>query len=184
MPSQVVAGVRAPAEQLAPLQPVLVDQARQAPAPSQVPSLEQSPADTLLATQRPLGSALPEPTGKQVPALPASLQLLHSPAEASSLHALSQHTPSVQKPLTHWLPVVQAVPTGFKPQELPTQVVGGTQSASEAQVALQAAELQMKVPQETLAGVLHVPAPSQVDTGVSEDVEAQSAGLQLSPLAK
>jgi hypothetical protein len=79
---------------------------------------------------------------------------------------------------------VQAVPTGFNPQELPTQVLGGTQSASEPQVALQAAASQRKVPQDTLLGVVQIPAPSQVDTGVCHDEDVQSAGLQLSPLAK
>ena len=61
---------------------------------------------------------------------------------------------------------MQAVPTGFKPQELPAQVLGGTQSASERQVDLHAAALQMKVPQGTLPGVAQAPTPSQVETGV------------------
>ena len=105
-------------------------------------------------------------TGKHVPTLPVSLQLLHRPVVASSLHALSQHTPSVQKPLTHCVPAVQAVPTGFRPQALPAQVLGGTQSASKIQVDLQAAGSQVKVPQETSPGVVQAPAPSQVETGV------------------
>ena len=101
LPSQVAAMVWSLPMQLSCRQPVLLDQGLQAPVPSQVPSLEQSPADATLATQRPLGSAPPVATGKQVPILPACLQLLHRPVAALSLHALSQHTPSVQKPLTH-----------------------------------------------------------------------------------
>jgi hypothetical protein len=112
------------------------------------------------------------------------LQLLHKPVVASSLHALSQHTPSLQWPDTHWLLAVHAVPIGFKPQELFTQVFGATQSASERQVDLHTAALQTKVPQEALAGVAQAPAPSQVEAGMSWDGEAHSAGLQLSPLAK
>jgi hypothetical protein len=101
LPSQVAAMVWSLPVQLSCRQPVLLDHGLQAPAPSQVPSLEQSPADATLATQRPLGSAPPVATGKQLPTLPACLQLLHRPVVALSLHALSQHTPSVQKPLTH-----------------------------------------------------------------------------------
>ena len=143
LPSHLVSGVSAPAEQLAGRQPVSVDHGRQAPAPSQVPSLWQSAADAVVATQRALGSAPPEETGRQLPTLPVTLQLLHRPVVASSLQAPSQHTPSVQKPLTHWVPAVQAAPSGFNPQELPAQVLGGLQSASERQVDLQAVASQM-----------------------------------------
>jgi hypothetical protein len=52
--------------------------------------------DALLATQSPLGSAPPAATGRQVPTLPANLQVMQSPVVALSLHAVSQHTPSVQ----------------------------------------------------------------------------------------
>lgn len=79
---------------------------------------------------------------------------------------------------------MQAVPRDFKPQELPTQVLGGTQSASEAQLALQALPLHMKLPQLRLSGVIQAPAPSQVEAGVWDELEAQAAGLQLLPLSK
>lgn len=116
--------------------------------------------------------------------MPATLQLLHRPLAASSLQAVSQHTPSLQWPLTHWPLAVQAVPKDFKPQELPTQVLGGTQSASEAQLALHAPPLHTKVPQLRLSGVMQAPAPSQADAGVWDELEAQAAGLQLLPLSK
>ena len=41
----------------------------------------------------------------------------------------------------------------------------------------------MKFPQGTLAGVLQVPLPSQVEAGVAEEVLAQTAALQLTPLS-
>gem|GEM_PF-4341264 len=75
------------------------------------------------------------------------------------------------------------MPFGFRPQELLTQVLGGTQSASEVHVDLQAAALQTKVPQEALLGVTHVPAPSHVDAGVCSEGEEHTAGLQFLPLS-
>jgi hypothetical protein len=75
------------------------------------------------------------------------LQLLHRPVLASSLQAESQHTPSVQYPLTHWALDVQGAPGAFLPHKLFTQVLGDKQSASEAQVDLQLVPLQMKAPQ-------------------------------------
>jgi hypothetical protein len=85
---------------------------------------------------------------------------------ASSLQALSQHTPSVQCPLTHWPEAVQAAPIDFKPHDPRRQVLGETQSVSELQADLQAAPPQVKVPHEMLAGVTQVPAPSQAEAGV------------------
>lgn len=78
---------------------------------------------------------------------------------------------------------VQAVPRDFKPQELPTQVLGGTQSPSEAQLALHAPPRHAKFPQLRLAGVMQAPAPSQADAGVWDELDAQAAGLQLLPLS-
>jgi hypothetical protein len=115
--------------------------------------------------------------------LPATLQLLHKPLVASSLQAVSQQTPSLHWPLRHCPGAVQAAPKDFKPQELPTQVLGATQSASEAQLALHALPLHVKLPQLRLSGVMQAPAPSQVDTGVWDELDAQAAGLQLLPLS-
>lgn len=101
-PSQLAAVVSVLPLQLACRQPVAVDHGRHAPAPLQVPSFPQFPADGLVARQRPLGSPPPETTGEQVPTLPETLQLRQSPAApAASVHAESQHTPSVQKLEAH-----------------------------------------------------------------------------------
>jgi hypothetical protein len=146
LPSQLADGVSVLPVQLAGLQPVLVDQGRQAPPPSQVPSFEQSPLAALLATQSFFGSAPPAGTGEHVPTLPETLQLRQRPPVVASLHAELQQTPSVQKLLSHWLPAVQAAPGGFRPHELFAQVLGTTQSASVLQMLSQAAEEQIKVP--------------------------------------
>jgi hypothetical protein len=38
------------------------------------------------------------------------------------VQALSQHTPSRQKPLAHWLPPVQAAPLGRLARQMPVEV--------------------------------------------------------------
>ena len=96
--------------------------------PLQVPSFEQSPAPGLLAAQRCLGSDWPLATLEHLPTLPATLQLLQSPPVAASEHALSQQTPSVQKPDAHWLPLAHAPPLDIRPQEPLEQVLGDLQS--------------------------------------------------------
>jgi hypothetical protein len=174
-----------PPLQLSGRQPVLVDHARQAPAPLHVPSFEQSPPTTLLFTQRDFGSAPPLSTAAQVPAalVRVPLQVLHRPSLASA-HALLQHTPSVQKPLWHWLAAVQAAPFTLRPHEPFTQVLGGTQSCASVaavQLVLHEPFAQSKVPHETLAGVTHLALPSQVEAGVSEAWVAHAAALQLRP---
>ena len=183
LPSQFTAGANVLPVQVAPRQPVAVDQGRQAPAPLHVPSFVQFPVAALLATQRPFGSDAPAPTGEQVPTLLATLQLKHRPPVAASLQAVLQQTPSVQNVLAHWEPDAQAAPAGFRPQELFTHVFGGTQSASAAHVFLHAPAAQINVPHDWFAGVAHTPRPSQVDTGVADDVVAQTAGLQFAPFA-
>ena len=172
------------AVQLANLHPAVIDHGRQAPAPLQVPSFEQSPPMALLAAQSFLGSAPPAGTGEHVPALPETLQLMHKPPVVASLHALSQQIPSVQKLLEHCDPAVQLAPFALRPHELFTQVLGATQSASVLQLLSQAAELQINVPHGLTGGVTQAPCPSQAEAGVTDEAVAQTAFLQLSPLAK
>src|SRR6266540_4188940 len=114
-----------------------VNHGRQAPLPLQVPSFVQLPAPALLATQRCLGSDWPLGTLVHLPRLPATLQLLQRPLEASA-HALSQQTFSVQKPEAHWLPAVQAEPLLLTPHDPFTHVLGDLQSPSLWQLVLQA----------------------------------------------
>ena len=69
----------------------------QAPLPLQVPVLPQVP----LAPHWPLGAAVPDEIGAQLPD-PLTLQALQVPQGP-----LPQQTPSVQKPLMHWLAEAQ-----------------------------------------------------------------------------
>jgi hypothetical protein len=183
-PSQFAAGWKVLPVQLACRQPTLVDHGLHAPLPLQVPSFEQFPVEGLLAAHRCFGSGWPSCAGEQVPTLPGTLQLMHSPPVAPSLQAVLQQTPSVQVPLLHCLPLLHAAPFALRPQELFTQVFGGRQSLSRLQVERQALPLQVKVPQETSAACAQLPRPSQAEAGVREDALEHAAGLQGSPCAK
>jgi hypothetical protein len=108
---------------------------RQAPAPSQTPSSPQVLG--CVAVQRPRGSAMPAVTLLHTPAAPGRLQAWQVPQLADS-----QQTPSVQKPLAHSLPAVQATPPVRRPQLPPWQTLGGWQSSSRPQAVKQLAPLQ------------------------------------------
>lgn len=185
LPSQVAARTWVLPLQLSFRQPVVFVQGRQAPAPSQVPSLEQSPWLLSLLTQRNFGSASPPSTLAQIPPglVLVPLHVRHSPPEAASAQAEVQQTPSVQKPLVHCWAEVHAAPFVFRPQEPFTQALGGVQSESVVQVVLHAPELQTKTPQPRLAGVVHAPLPSQVEAGVTREALAQTADLQDKPFS-
>jgi hypothetical protein len=176
-PSQFAAAVALLLAQLARRHPVEFDHCRHAPAPLHVPSFEQSPAPTLLAVQRCLGSAPPLATAEQVPTLPETLQLMHKLPVVASLHAVLQQIPSVQKPLKHCALFAQVAPMDFLPHELFTQVLGETQSLSTLQVVKQAPLAQVKGEHGLSGGVTHLPLPSHLDAGVSEDVVEQLDGL-------
>jgi hypothetical protein len=153
LPSQLAGRVCVLPTQLSWRQPVVLDQGRQAPAPLQVPSFEQLPVAALLFTQRDLGSAPPSATLAQVPTgLPVvPLQVLHNPPVMASEQRVSQHTPSVQKPLAHWLALVHGAPFTFRPHDPFTQVLGGMQSwasVATVQLLLQAPATHAKVPQD------------------------------------
>ena len=152
--------------------------------PLQVPAFEQSPPRALLATQSFFGSAPPTGTGEQVPTLPETLQLMQIPPVAASLQAVLQQTPSVQKPLAHWGPAsgARTVRRAFCPQELPTQVLGGTQSLSVAQIFSHAAELQMerraaRYVRRELSGELHQTVAAKA--GVSDKFVGATGGLAI-----
>lgn len=187
-PSQVAGSVCMLPVQLSFRQAVAFDHGWQWPAPSQVPLLLQLPAAASLAWQRAFGSAFPAATLVQVPAgtVPTPLQVLHKPPRTASLQAVLQHTPSVQNPLWHCCALVQAAPFTLRPQDPFTHVLGGVQSCASVaavQLLLHAAFWQAKAPHDWLAGVTQVPAPSQVEAGVTDDEVAQTAGLQRIPLS-
>jgi hypothetical protein len=97
---------------------------------------------------------------EQVPA-PFRLHDLHPPQLATL-----QHTPSVQKPLPHWLAEEQAMPrpVGLT-QVVPLQTKPLAQSALPAQLVRQVDPLQTYAPQLCDAGWVHAPEPLQRDAG-------------------
>jgi hypothetical protein len=101
--------------------------------------------------------------------------LLHTPADAVSAHDLqmpvqvvSQQIFCSQLPDRHSSLVSQIAPFDLRPQRPPVHTAGDRQSASAVHDALQALglELQRYGKQLDVPGMLHVPAPSQVDSGV------------------
>jgi len=151
-----------------------------APAPLQVPVLPQGAA----AAHWPEGAVVPAAIAAQVPRLPVRLQALQVPQGP-----VPQQTPSVQKPLMHWLAVVQACPLGLSAQLLlvpePWQVVGATQSVSAVQVVLQTLLVvsQTKLPAQVVGvAAAQVPAPVQCETGVKVEPAGQVAVPQATPV--
>jgi hypothetical protein len=114
-----------------------------------------------LSLQVPLGSAPFTTTGAQVPADVGIAHDMHVPA-----HAVWQQTPCAQIPVKHSVPSLHDPPGDLSPQEPLSQVDGATQSASDAQVALQTEVPHLYGAQEVAAGVTHAPAPSQADAPV------------------
>jgi hypothetical protein len=132
----------------------------QAPLPSQKPVVSQLAAPAF--EQVFVGSGPPLGTGVQVPAVAERAQERHVP-----VHAVLQQTPCAQKPLAHSAPSAQVAPGDLRPHEpLPLQTAGASQSASAAQLALQAEAPQRNGKHELAVGVTQAPAPSQVEPGV------------------
>ena len=159
-PSQVPAGVLVAPVQLAVPQLVPALVARQAPAPLQVPSNPQGGA----AVHPWCGSAAPEGTGWQEPALPVRLQTWQVPQLAAE-----QQTPSTQWALSHSVSAVQIWPRRLSPQD-PSGLQNwpGAQSALLAQTETQVwvVALQVNGVHFCVAAVWHLPAPSQVAASV------------------
>lgn len=97
------------AEQYVPLQYVLLGQPL-------VQVMGQSASEPLHTTPMPQAGepALPDAAGEQVPGAPGSLHTSQLP-----LHALSQHTPSAQKPVEHCTLAVHASPEPLKGMQAP-----------------------------------------------------------------
>jgi hypothetical protein len=129
VPLQVRAGVNVDPEQLCATQIVPLAYSRQAPPPSQAPSVPQVEAP--LSAHWPRGSA-PAGTSVHVPAVPVMPHDRQAPEQA-----VRQQVPCSQKPLEHSACAVQAAPLGRLPQLPPVQTLGATQSASAVQVTLE-----------------------------------------------
>jgi hypothetical protein len=166
LPEQNGCGVKVVPEQVGPLQVTEVLACWQPPAPLQAPVFPQGGA----AGHWPAGAVVPVGMNAQLP-IPLTLQAWQVPQAE-----LPQQTPSVQKPVRHWLAAVQAWPLGLRAQLLlvpdPWQVSGATQSPSTAQVVLQTLLVvsQTKPPaQVEEVGAAQVPLPLQCETGVNVD---------------
>jgi hypothetical protein len=153
-------------EQVGPLHMTEALACWQAPAPLQAPVLPQ----VVLTAHWPAGAAIPVGIGEQLPR-PLTLQAWQVPQAE-----LPQQTPSVQKPLMHWLAVLQACPLGLSAQLLlvpaPWQVSGATQSRSAVQVVLHTLLVvsQLKPPaQVEEVGAAQLPLPLQWEIGVKVD---------------
>jgi hypothetical protein len=118
---------------------------------------------------------LPDGTGEQVPADPASAHDRQVPVQA-----VSQQTPCAQKPDTQDAAAVHAAPGGSLPQLPLAQTLGATQSAFVVQVTLQADAPQAKGVHVAVVAGRQVPAPSQVRDCVRVD-PVHEAAAQLVP---
>jgi hypothetical protein len=131
VPLQVRVGVNVDPVQAAATQAVPLAYRRQAPAPSQNPSVPQAAAPLSVHW---LSGSWPAGTLVQVPTVPVSAHDWQVP-----VHAALQQKPCAQNPDVHWPAVVQAAPAAFVVQLPPLQLKGETQSASAVQVVLHAA---------------------------------------------
>jgi len=104
---------------------------RQAPLPSQVPSVPQLAAP--LSMHWFSGSA-PTGTKVQVPEVPVSAHDRQVPVQLEL-----QQTPCWQRPEAHSTPPAQVMPSGFLVHWPALQMLGATQSLSDAQVVRQVA---------------------------------------------
>jgi hypothetical protein len=104
---------------------------------------------------------MPAGTGEQLPSADGSAQLRQLPP-----HAVLQQMPSMQKPLAHSPPVMQAWPFGLGPQLPFWQDWPATQSASLLQWSMHALPEQRYGVQACARGIRQLPRPSQVPAAV------------------
>ncbi len=147
---------------------------RQAPLPSQVPSVPQVAA--VLSAHWPSGS-WPAGTVAQVPAVPGCAHERQVPSQA-----VPQQVPCSQKPELHWSAVAQVLPSGFLPQLPLTQVLGDAQSPSVLHVVRQvlAAPSQVNGMHDCVAVGTQAPLPSQREARFMLD-PLQVGGRQVTP---
>jgi hypothetical protein len=169
-PSQAAAAVAVPEAQEADRQLWAAPGKLQAATwlPSQLPP--QAEPSLAQAERAPWGAPV---TGLQVPTLPGRSQAWHWPPQA-----WLQQTPSAQAPVAHWLAAVQAPPLATLGRQAPAwHQSPAAQSASAAQLVLQAVAPQAKGAQAEVAGAGQLPAPSQLAAAVAVP-EAQEAERQ------
>jgi hypothetical protein len=159
VPLQVRAGVNVDPVHMAPAQVVPAAYSRQAPAPSQDPSVPQ--LGMPLFAHCSSGSA-PTGTNVQVPALPASAHERHVPVQVDP-----QQTPCWHRPEAHSAALVHAAARGFFEHCPALQMLGAAQSASLAHAVRQVPLVpQLYAPHEIAVAAWQVPAPLHVRSGV------------------
>lgn len=160
--------VHADGEQVVPLA-----YSRQPPAPSQKPSAPQ--VDGACIAHWLSGSA-PDGTLLHVPALPVSAHDRQVP-----VHAVAQHTPCSQNPVTHSEPAAHVRPAGFFPHAPLLHTLGETQSPSVVHAILHSVSPHVYTPHDCGVVAWQVPVPLQVRGGVNV-APVQLAGAQAVPL--
>jgi hypothetical protein len=130
-PSHVRAGVNVVPVQVDAAQVVPFAYRRQAPLPSQVPSVPQVEAPW---SAHWLNGSAPGATDAQVPTVPVSAHERQMP-----VHSVAQQTPCSQKSELHSAAAAQLAPTGFLPQLPEMHVFGVVQSAVVVHIIRQAA---------------------------------------------
>jgi hypothetical protein len=161
-PSQVRAGVNVVPLQVDAAQVVPIAYWRQAPPPSQVPSVPQVPAPWSVHW---LNGSSPAATDAQVPTVPVKPHDRQIP-----MQAVAQQTPCSQKPELHSPAAPHVAPIGFLPQLPEMQVFGLVQSALVVQVVRHAAvALQTYGSQVDSDVVWQVPVPLHVRAGENVD---------------
>jgi hypothetical protein len=110
----------------------------------------------------------------QVPTVPARLH-----ARQAVLQALLQQTPCEQKLLAHSAAAEQAAPGGLRPQLLTMPFIPQVAGARHCVLAVQAVKHRLALhrygAQDVDAGLVHWPAPLQVDGAVYESFTQVSA---------
>ena len=174
-PSQVRAGVNVVPLHVDAAQVVPIAYRRQAPLPSQVPSLPQVLAPWSVHW---LNGSAPAATDAQVPTVPVRPHDRQIPT-----HAVAQQTPCSQKVESHSAAAPQVAPIGFLPQLPLMHVFGLVQSALVAQVVRHAPPVPQTYGLQVDSDVVwQVPVPLQVRAGENVD-PVQLAPTHIVPAA-
>jgi hypothetical protein len=159
-PLQVEAALNVELVQPAAWQTVPATYFLQAPAPSHVPSC---PHEETGSAEQSLRTSVPGTAGVHWPRVPTPPQVMHA-----AVQALSQQTPSTQKPLWQAPAAPQAVPFVSCAAQTPAeQKVPAAQSVSEVQVVAHDVAPHRYGAQETVVAVRQVPVPLHVRAGKS-----------------
>ncbi len=126
----------------------------------------------------PFGSAALAGVGLHLPRALGRAQVWQAPPQA-----FSQQTPSTQKPLPHWSPLVQSWPSPRLPQLPPAQTAGAMHCMLLVQAVMQVPSSQVDGLHEMATPTIHMPSPSQTLGGTNFSRPSQAPSLQTVPAA-